>query len=75
MLEDSNKKTKLNEETENTESFTGTMRGGNKQFINTGYIYCLGTVITIGMFSFGVLIGQFNPVSIVFCYLLSWSDD
>ena len=31
-----------------------------------------GFVIALGMFSFGVLIGQFNPVSVVFRYLLNW---
>lgn len=30
--------------------------------------------LAIGMFSFGVLIGQFNPVSIVFKYLQGWDD-
>ena len=35
----------------------------------------MGFTVGIGMFTFGVLIGQFNPVAIVFKYLFNWTDD
>ena len=55
-------------------SFVGATSRGNKSAINTCYIigYCMN--LAIGMFSFGVLIGQFNPVSIIFKYLQRWDD-
>ena len=72
MLESKNK---LNP-TEHVESFVGTTKeGGNPAHIRKGRAFLHGFIISLGMFSFGVLIGIFNPIAVVFKFLQGWSDD
>ena len=66
----------INTKESSTYSPVGTSRGKpNKENINYGYVFLHATIITIGMFQFGVLIGQWNAMSQVYGYLKEWDSD
>ena len=86
MLENNEKRLSTGDEdgklNPSTSNFTdaspgGTFRGSraNADAINKFYIFGHCSCLAIGMFSFGVCIGQFNPVSVVYKYLEDWDED
>ena len=72
-MTNNNNNIRVNEGTENTESFVGTqLHQGNKKFINQGYVYAQCAIVALGMTQFGNYVAQFGTIQVVFGYLLSW---
>jgi len=62
--------------TNENESLVGLqgIRKPQKENINIGFLFTFATVLGLGMFQFGVVIGQWNAVNLIFSYLEDWSD-